>query len=245
MWTTRTTVTSRGRRGTRAAAVALAAAGTAVLALAAAGCGTQSGSGASMPAPAGTDDFTVRADTLPPGTSGGTGLPPYGTLPTAPPATTAPAVPTAPTTPTTSAVPAGPCPASGLRVAAGVTDAAMGLRQTTVTLTNCAARSVAVGGYPKLRLLDGHGRTVEVRVHHGDDVVDSVTDPGPATTTLRPGRQLIAILAWRNTYTVSDEPPALATTLEFTVAGAEQRVPLTVDLGNTGKLDVTAWYVRK
>lgn len=87
------------------------------------------------------------------------------------------------------------------------TDAATGLRQTTVTLTNCGAKSLAVSGYPKLRLLDDHGRTVEVRVHHGDDIVDSVTDPGPATTTLRPGRQVIAILAWRNTYTESNEPP--------------------------------------
>ncbi|WP_329366751.1 DUF4232 domain-containing protein [Streptomyces sp. NBC_00669] len=214
----------------RTAVVALAVAGTAVVA---AGCGTQSGSGASMPAPAGTGDFRVHADTLPPGISGGTGVPSYGVPPTGGPGVT------------TSAPPAGPCPASGLRVGVEATDAATGLRQTTVTLTNCGAKSLAVSGYPKLRLLDDHGRTVEVRVHHGDDIVDSVTDPGPATTTLRPGRQVIAILAWRNTYTESNDPPALATTLEFTVAGAKQRVPLHVDLGNTGKLDVTAWYVHK
>lgn len=213
--------------------MALAAAGAAVVTLTAAGCGTQSDSGASMPAPVRPSDFRVHADTLPPGTSGGTGVPRYGVPPTGPSGATS------------SAPPTGPCPSSGLRAAAGVTDAATGLRQTTLTLTNCGARSLAVSGYPMLRLLDDHGRTVQVREHHGDDIVDSVTDPGPATTTLRPGGQVIAVLAWRNTYTESNEPPALASTVEFTVAGARQRVPLNVDLGNTGRFDLTAWYVRK
>jgi hypothetical protein len=121
----------------------------------------------------------------------------------------------------------------------------MGLRQTEVELTDCGTKSVVVSGYPKLRLLDAQGRTVRVRVHHGDDFRDSVTDPGPATMTLRPGGRAVALLGWRNTYTESTEPPALAATVEFTVAGGEQQVPLNVDLGNTGVLDVTAWHLPK
>ncbi|WP_202234946.1 DUF4232 domain-containing protein [Actinacidiphila reveromycinica] len=214
-----------------------AAATTALVALLAAGCATRTGAGADAPPDPG--DFRVHADTLPPDGSGETGATP-GTRPTGG-ATGA----TGGTAVTASATPTGPCPASGLRAAAGPTDGAMGLRQVQLTLTDCGSRSLTVDGYPALRLLDDDGRTVQVAVHHGDDIVDSVTDPGPAATTLRPGGHVVAVLAWRNTYTISNEPPALATVLEFTVEGAAQRAPLTVDLGNTGKIDVTAWYAGK
>jgi hypothetical protein len=168
---------------------------------------------------------------------------PAAKIPTA--ASTATATTPSPAPATSAPTAAAACPASGLLAGAGATDGAMGLRQVQLTLTDCGTKARSVSGYPKLRLLDDHGRTVRVAVHHGDDIVDSVTDPGPATTTLRPGGKVVAVLAWRNTYTVSDEPPALAATVRFTVAGVEQPVPLTVDLGNTGKIDVTAWYPAK
>ncbi|WP_335972074.1 DUF4232 domain-containing protein [Streptomyces sp. CA2R106] len=211
----RTTKTAVASRGHRRARVALAAAAAAVAALTAAGCAR-----------------TTAADVTAPAAKIPTAAVPKTTAPSAAPATSAPTA-------------AAACPASGLLVGAGPTDGAMGLRQVQLTLTDCGPKSRPVSGYPELRLLDDHGRTVPVAVHHGDDIVDSVTDPGPATTTLHPGGKVVAVLAWRNTYTVSDEPPALAATVRVTVAGVEQPIPLTVDLGNTGKIDVTAWYTAK
>lgn len=135
-----------------------------------------------------------------------------------------------------------PCPASGLRAALGVPDAAMGLRAVTVSLTDCGTAPRTVSGYPRLRVLGRDGRGLDVEVHHGVTVTGGIDDPAPTTLTLRPGERAITALVWRNLVTDSTVTAVTGTAVELTVAGAPQKVPLTVDLGTTGTLDVTAWH---
>ena len=193
----------------------------ALVLLAAAGCGTRTSAGAAGPA-ARPSIPTLRAPERPPGI---TGVPPrYGATPTA------------------AATPPGtPCPASGLRVTGGEPDAASGLRAMTMTVTACGADSLTVSGYPQVRVLDAHGRRLPVTVHHGASVTSAIDDPAPTTLALRPGRSALAVLAWRNTVTDPTVGAETGAALAVTVAGRPQVVPVTLDLGNTGTLDVTAW----
>ncbi|WP_165969854.1 DUF4232 domain-containing protein [Nonomuraea terrae] len=134
--------------------------------------------------------------------------------------------------------PAPTCSGPGTIVAAGLVDAAMGLRAQTVTLTNCGDEVRTVRGYPRVRLLDGDGEPLDIEIDEGaQQVTTAVKDPGPRTVTLRPGRSAMFAVVWRNTYTDISRPPALGTTL--VVRG--HRVPGNVDLGSTGVLGVTAW----
>ncbi|SEG41071.1 Protein of unknown function [Actinacidiphila yanglinensis] len=223
--TARATPAPRQRRSRAVAVAAVALAGTTVLGLGLGGCGSQSEAG--VPGAVRTARaYSVHTDTLPPD---------FGaTHPVPSPVTPVTTTPHAPPTPT--------CTGTGARVGVGPVDGAMGLRQVLVTLTNCGTTALAVDGYPRLRLLDEDGRTVDVQVHHGNDIRDSVTDPGPTALTLRPGGRAVVVLAWRNTVVESTVPATSAATLEFTLDGGKQRVPLYVDLGNTGRLDVTAWH---
>ncbi|WP_328915690.1 MULTISPECIES: DUF4232 domain-containing protein [unclassified Streptomyces] len=189
-----------------------------------AGCGTATegaGPGAVGPVP----DVRVKADPLP---SDLRGLERYGDLPS-----------TAPTAPATAPV----CPAAGLWLTADEPDAAMGLRAMSVHLTNCGTKSRTVSGYPALRVLDGDGGTLPVTVHRGISVTTGIDDPAPTRLTLAPGQGALAVLAWRNTVTDSTVVATNGAAIEVVPApgAAAQSVPVLVDLGNTGTLDVTAW----
>ncbi|WP_420036554.1 DUF4232 domain-containing protein [Streptomyces sp. cg28] len=207
------------------------AAGFTAVALLVAGCGTRtSGAGAlAEPSSSGTDPGRVHLGTLDPG------APQYGKLRTAPP---------------TTAAPTGPCPDSGVRVTAGVAEAAMGLRALRVTLTNCGTNTVALSGYPRLRLAGSDGTPVEgVRVLQGTgQITTGVKDPGPHRLTLRHGESAATVLAWRNTCTDTTHPPVTVdrVTVDPGIGGGIQTVtpdpPL--DLGSTGRLGTTAWHER-
>jgi hypothetical protein len=144
----------------------------------------------------------------------------------------------APVTPT---VP--PCPASGLRVTGREPDAAMGLRAMAVTVTNCGTRPRTVNGYPETYVLDGDMNRLKVTVHQGSSITTGIADPAPAAITLRPGQRAETVLVWRNTVTDSTVVATTGRYLRMTPAegAVPQLVPMLVDLGNTGKLDVTAW----
>ncbi len=206
-----------GRGGPAVAAVAPL---LALVLLAAAGCGTRTSAGAA--GPAARPSIPNLGPERPPGITGV--APRYGA------------------TPTLAATPPGtPCPASGLRVAGSEPDAASGLRAMTLTVTACGADSLTVSGYPQVRVLDAHGRGLPVTVHRGASVTSAIDDPAPTTLALRPGRSALAVLAWRNTVTDSTVEAETGAALAVTVAGRPQIVPVTLDLGNTGTLDVTAW----
>lgn len=189
--------------------------------------GTAAGSSKGPKAAGIPTDFSVHAQTLPPyGSHLTISLRPGAPISTRPP---------------------DPCAggAAGLRVTAGPVDGAMGLRALTVTLTNCGTASLIVRGYPDLRPLDAAGNPLkDIAVHHGIEVTTGIPDPAPATLTLRHGRQVTADLAWRNLVT---DPTVTATAAAaFAVVPAPGEPPQviheTLDIGNTGRIDTTAWH---
>jgi len=128
-------------------------------------------------------------------------------------------------------------------VTVGNVDAALGLRAVTVSVVNCGNEARTVVGYPGVRVLGADGEPYDVTVHLGASVTTAIDDPAPSRITLEPGARAESVLAWRNTVTSVTEPAVRGTALEVTpTKGAgPQSVAVVVDLGNTGKLDVTAW----
>ncbi|MFC4032809.1 DUF4232 domain-containing protein [Streptomyces polygonati] len=137
------------------------------------------------------------------------------------------------------------CPTDGLRVSLGPVDGAMGLRAVQLRVVNCSTASRTVSGYPAVRVLDEHRAPYHVTVHHGPSVAGAgaVVDPGPTRIALAPGRLATAALVWRNLVTRSDVVALTGAAVEITpTQGAlPHSLPLNVDLGNTGRLDVMAW----
>ncbi|MFF6779697.1 DUF4232 domain-containing protein [Streptomyces sp. NPDC012510] len=138
------------------------------------------------------------------------------------------------------------CPASGVRMLPGPVEAAMGLRAMSVTLTNCGTRPYTLNGYPSLQVLDEDGQVVDTTVLQGaQEITTGVPDPGPHTVTLQPGKQADTSLVWRNTVTEVNTPAVNAPFLRIAPAKGEPAEELTVDggidLGNTGRIGVTAW----
>ncbi|MGA4956972.1 DUF4232 domain-containing protein [Streptomyces lavendulocolor] len=139
--------------------------------------------------------------------------------------------------------PAG-CPASGVRVEAGTTEAAMGLRALGLVLHNCGAEPFRVSGYPEVAVLGERGEALDVTVREGSDV-DSTARP--STFLLAPGQRARASAVWRNTVTRTDVVATNGTHLRVTPgagAAAQTVAPADggpLDLGNTGTLEVTPW----
>lgn len=159
---------------------------------------------------------------------------------------------TSTTTTTTTSVPE--CPASGARVALSGQDAAMGIRLTSLELTNCGEEPYSVTGYPELTLLDEERQPFTVEVLHGAEPITSDSgyctptgrfDPGPQPVTLAPGERAFAGVVWRNLTT--DEFDKLITAPYLSVVPSEGEEPQEtsppggIDLGTTGRLGVGAW----
>lgn len=124
--------------------------------------------------------------------------PPATTRPPTPP----PAPPASVTPDASPSVPVQPgqgCPPSGVRFGTGLVDAAMGLRATTLTVTNCSSEPYELNGYPVVAVLDESGAAMKgVRTVEGTDEVSMAPeDPGPRPLTLAPGETAGAGLYWR------------------------------------------------
>ncbi|MFG3699768.1 DUF4232 domain-containing protein [Micromonospora sp. NPDC047620] len=137
------------------------------------------------------------------------------------------------------------CPASGVRITSPGSSAAMGLRALSLRLVNCGTKPYPLNGYPALRLFDGDGNPIPVRVVEGAKEITSGFDDPPRPLTLRPGEQAGAAVLWRNLVT---DPSVVATDGErLEVAPAAGRPAQLVgpdgpiDLGNTGRIGVSAW----
>lgn len=152
--------------------------------------------------------------------------------------------PTAPTTASRPEATTG-CPEEGVRIRSLGTDAAMGLRALGLELVNCGTRPYPLNGYPALRLLDGDGEPIPVRVVDGAEGITSGFDDPPRPLILRPGERAGAAVLWRNL--VTDSTVVATTGARLAVASAAGRPPQVVDLdgpidlGNTGRLGVSAW----
>jgi hypothetical protein len=131
-----------------------------------------------------------------------------------------------------------PCPDDGVRFDLGVVDAAMGTRVASLLATNCGSGPYALEGYPGVRLLDADRVPYAVEVVRGSGIVE---DPGPSPLTLAPGEAATATLSWRNR--VEDGTAVTSTYLEVVIAehAIPQVVEEAVDIGTTGRVEVTAW----
>jgi hypothetical protein len=151
----------------------------------------------------------------------------------------------APARVTGSAPPA--CPEAGIVIRAGVADAASGLRVLPVELVNCGSRPYTVNGFPAVRVLDDDRKPLAVTVGDGSLAIAVVEgfDAAPKPVTLQPGEQAVAKLLWRNTYTDPTVTPVNGSYLDIAPAAGESWQTVTpgarIDLGNTGKLGVSAW----
>ncbi|MFC8917860.1 DUF4232 domain-containing protein [Streptomyces sp. NPDC057116] len=138
----------------------------------------------------------------------------------------------------------GECPASGVRVVTGMTEAATGLRAMGVTLANCGTRPFGVSGYPVLDVLGERREQLDVTVRNGSHV-DTTTKP--SSFVLAPGEQARASVVWRNTVTRTDVVATSGAYLRVTPApgvAAQTVAPADggpLDLGTTGVLEVTPW----
>jgi hypothetical protein len=131
------------------------------------------------------------------------------------------------------------CPEPGVVLEGKEPEAAMGLRAMKIVMVNCGTRPYEVSGYPAVRVLDADRKPLDIAVDNGSS---SVEDPGAELVTLKPGETATAVLVWRNR--VTDVGAAVnGSYLEIAPATGEPRqtVPEHIDLGTTGKLEVTAW----
>ncbi|MGC5289216.1 DUF4232 domain-containing protein [Micromonospora sp. DT231] len=155
-----------------------------------------------------------------------------------------PPPPTAPS-PSPSTSPLADCPASGVRIRSTGGDAAMGLRALGLELVNCGDRPYQLNGYPVLHVFDDKHEPVLLRVVNGGREITSGFDQPPRQITLAPDERATAVVLWRNLVTDST---VVATNGEYlTVApaagqpGEEVDPDGPIDLGNTGRIGVSAW----
>lgn len=138
----------------------------------------------------------------------------------------------------------GTCPASGIRVSADQGDAAMGLRVVGLHLDNCGKRDYSVDGYPVLELLDDDLKHVDgVKIlDSGGEVTPGSGDDRPAgPVTLGPGESATASLVWHNTTEFGTAVNVPYVRVRAKAGAGPVIVTPNLDLGTTGKLEVTPW----
>ncbi|SCG57516.1 Protein of unknown function [Micromonospora coxensis] len=168
--------------------------------------------------------------------------------PSAAPAPTYPTT-TAPTSSPTTAPPPDHCPPGGVRITALGGNAAMGLRAMGIELVNCGSTPYRLKGWPVPSLRDVDGDPIEVRIVQGARGITAGFDAPPRQLVLRPGERAGAALIWRNLVDNPTVPPADGRFLEVAPVAGRPTVPVdlgsSIDLGNTGRLGVSAWTRRE
>ncbi|MFI2710211.1 DUF4232 domain-containing protein [Micromonospora sp. NPDC018662] len=157
-----------------------------------------------------------------------------------------PGVEAAPSTPPPSTPP--PCTPEGIRITELGVSAAMGLRAMGLELVNCGNQPYELRGHPAVKLRDADGDPITVRIIPGAKGITSGFDAPPTRLVLRPGERAGAALLWRNTVT---DPTVVATAgaqLDVAPVAGRPTQPVAldgpIDLGNTGRLGVSAWKRR-
>ncbi|WP_308193115.1 DUF4232 domain-containing protein [Micromonospora trifolii] len=147
--------------------------------------------------------------------------------------------------PTANTDPLAECPASGVRIRSTGGDAAMGLRALGLELVNCGAHPYQLDGYPVLHVFDEAREPVMLRVVNGAKEITSGFDQPPRQVTLAAGERATAVVLWRNLVTDST---VVATNGEFLTVAPAAGQPAEevdpdgpIDLGNTGRIGVSAW----
>ncbi|MFI7213565.1 DUF4232 domain-containing protein [Micromonospora maritima] len=159
--------------------------------------------------------------------------------------------PTPPPRPAAAADTATPTPAcspEGIRIVELGVSAALGLRAMSIELVNCGDRPYRLRGYPAVALRDADGDPVTVRVIPGAAPITSGFDDPPTALVLRPGERAGAALIWRNLVTDATVVATDGVELDVAPVAGRPAYPVAldgpIDLGNTGRLGVSAWKRR-
>ncbi|WP_435205298.1 DUF4232 domain-containing protein [Micromonospora sp. bgisy143] len=164
--------------------------------------------------------------------------------PTGPPpkVTTAPSV-----SASASAAPVAECPASGVRIRSTGGDAAMGLRALGLELVNCGDRPYRLNGYPTVWVLDERRKPIILAVVNGAKGITSGFDQPPQPITLHKGERAVATVLWRNLVTDSTVVATDGAYLSVAPAAGQPAEEVDphgpVDVGNTGRIGVSAWRI--
>ncbi|MEU0152592.1 DUF4232 domain-containing protein [Micromonospora fulviviridis] len=153
------------------------------------------------------------------------------------PAGPTPAASTAPSAPT--------CSPEGIRITELGVDAAMGLRAMGLELVNCGDRPYVLEGHPAPSLRDADRDPLTVHVIPGARPITAGFDHPPTRIVLRPGERATAALLWRNLVTDATVVASNGAYLDVAPVRGRPAYPVEldgpIDLGNTGRLGVSAW----
>ena len=146
---------------------------------------------------------------------------------------------------TAEPTPAATCSPEGIAITERGVSAAMGLRAMGLELVNCGDRPYELRGYPAVALRDADGDPVTVRILPGAKPITSGFDAPPTRIVLAPGERAGAALIWRNLVTDATVPATNGTELDVAPIARRPAYPVAlsgpIDLGNTGRLGVSAW----
>jgi hypothetical protein len=121
----------------------------------------------------------------------------------------------------------------------------MGLRAMGLELVNCGTRPYELRGYPAPRLRDADGDPIAVRIVPGARPITAGFDQPPTRIVLRPGERAGAALLWRNLVTDATVVASNGAYLDVAPLAGRPAHPVEldgpIDLGNTGRLGVSAW----
>ncbi|MFG3302422.1 DUF4232 domain-containing protein [Micromonospora chersina] len=153
--------------------------------------------------------------------------------------------PAPPTSPASTAPPPPACSPEGIRITELGVDAAMGLRAMGLELVNCGDRPYVLRGYPAPSLRDADRDPLKVTVIPGARPITSGFDQPPARIVLHPGERASAALLWRNLVTDATVVASNGAYLDVAPLPGRPSYPVEldgpIDLGNTGRLGVSAW----
>ncbi|MFI5926091.1 DUF4232 domain-containing protein [Micromonospora sp. NPDC051543] len=160
--------------------------------------------------------------------------------PTGPPPAAAPSA-----SASASTAPVAECLPSGVRIRSTGGDAAMGLRALGLELVNCGDRPYRLNGYPTVWVLDEQRKPIILAVQNGAKDITSGYDQPPREITLAPGERAIASVLWRNLVTDSTVVATDGAYLSVAPAAGQPAEEVDphgpVDVGNTGRIGVSAW----
>ncbi|GGO12105.1 hypothetical protein GCM10011576_21200 [Micromonospora parathelypteridis] len=121
----------------------------------------------------------------------------------------------------------------------------MGLRALGIELINCGDQPYELNGYPVLHVFDEQREPIMLRVVNGAKEITSGFDQPPRKVTLAAGERATAVVLWRNLVTDST---VVATNGEYLTVAPSAGQPADevdpdgpIDLGNTGRIGVSAW----
>ncbi|MFF5178716.1 DUF4232 domain-containing protein [Micromonospora sp. NPDC000316] len=156
-----------------------------------------------------------------------------------------PPVRTAAPSPFASTDPLPECPGSGIRIRATGGDAASGLRALGLELVNCGEQPYRLNGYPSLQVVDEQRQPIALRVLNGAKDITMGFDQPPREVTLQSGDRATAVVLWRNLVTDSTVVATEGAYLWVAPAAGQPTQEVDpdgpIDLGNTGRIGVSAW----